>query len=243
MDGNENLVPELRKFQKNRGLNLLWECYLPALTTSEYSPFKTWRKLLQKIIDEEDNVSLTSCAAASVQTTKSFRSRVSVTVGTAPTFKSDERAEKRKEFYTKLEEKQRALEEKRLQYEARRREEQEAAIRQLRKSMVVKAKPVPSFYYEGPPPKVELKKLPVTRAPQNWAGERAGSDAMNALSDEKGKGCARALRHSLGSLKEESNVSLKTKSPNSAKSNGNGTTRTRDLSKLDKETAKEHSSL
>ncbi|KAK4783661.1 hypothetical protein SAY86_008035 [Trapa natans] len=94
--------------------------------------------------------SLTSCSAASVQTTKSFRSRVSVTVGTAPTFKSDERAEKRKELYTKLEEKQRALAEKRLQYEARRREEQEAAIRQLRKSMVVKAKPCPTSTMRGP---------------------------------------------------------------------------------------------
>ncbi|XP_076942970.1 protein WAVE-DAMPENED 2-like [Bidens hawaiensis] len=60
--------------------------------------------------------------------------------GVAPSFRSAERAEKRKE------------------------EEEEAAIRELRKSMVVKAHLVPSFYREGPPPKFEPKKIPLTRA-------------------------------------------------------------------------------
>ncbi|PWZ38990.1 Protein WVD2-like 2 [Zea mays] len=126
------------------------------------------------------------------------------TVAVAPTFVCDNRAEKRGEFYTKLEEKRKALEEEKLQAEARKQEEEEEALRQLRKNLVVRAKPVPSFYQE-PPPKVELKKVPPTRAKSPKLTRRKScSDTPHTPEGGNGGGavCCRLHRHSVGNSKD-----------------------------------------
>ncbi|XP_058770561.1 protein WVD2-like 1 [Vicia villosa] len=204
--------------------------------SQQNSPFSSAKPLHngdKKNYDDEDNWSVAS-SAVSMRTARS-----KVTHGSAPTFRSSERAEKRREFYLKLEEKNRALLEEKSQYEARQKEEQEAAIKQMRKNLVIRAKPVPSFYYEAPPPKTELKKLPLTRpkSPKlNLNRRRTFGDAVNSQPREV---CNRG-RHSTGSHHVKSGYNTnplaeKTKDQVTRR-HSNGAYKTTDRPKVDTET-------
>ncbi|KAK2452927.1 TPX2 (targeting protein for Xklp2) protein family [Trifolium repens] len=128
-------------------------------------------------------------------------------VGTLPnygfSFRCGERAEKRREFLTKVEEKIQAKEEEKSSLQAKSKESQEAEIKKLRKSLTFKATPLPTFYQEPAPPKVELKKIPTTRAKSPKLGRKKNS--ANSESDGNGSTSSRQGRLSLNEKVLQSN--------------------------------------
>ncbi|KAK9059003.1 hypothetical protein SSX86_021622 [Deinandra increscens subsp. villosa] len=173
-----------------------------AKKTNEVVPPSIARKPLQpdnkKHPDDDDSCSIASLADATARTIMS-----KPTSASAPVFRCSTRAERRKEFYSKLEEKQQALEAEKVQCEARTKEEKEAALKQLRKSLLFKANPMPSFYHEGPPPKLELKKPPPTRAKSPKLGRRKSCSDTVGL--DKRKGSQPPVRHSIGIYQDTTN--------------------------------------
>ncbi|XP_024995644.1 protein WVD2-like 7 [Cynara cardunculus var. scolymus] len=107
--------------------------------------------------------SLSDQSFPGVRPTVNRSSKAHITQSTAGfSFKTDQRAENRKEFYTKIAEKMQAKEVEINQVEAKTLEKQAAEMKQFRRSLNFKATPMPSFYNESAGVSDEHKVKPIS---------------------------------------------------------------------------------
>ncbi|WCJ33536.1 TPX2 (targeting protein for Xklp2) protein family [Euphorbia peplus] len=106
-------------------------------------------------------------------------------------FRSDERAERRKQFYMKLEEKMHAKETEMNQVQAKTQEKTEAEIKQFRKSLNFKATPMPSFYHGAASPGCNGNKVtpskgkPAKTQDKSTSTRNGAATRLQFLSKEK----------------------------------------------------------
>ncbi|XP_010427908.1 PREDICTED: protein WVD2-like 7 [Camelina sativa] len=108
-------------------------------------------------------------------------------------FKCSERAEKRKEFYMKVEEKIHAKKTETNQVQAKTQQKAEAEMKQFRKSLNFKATPMPSFYNTSTRPGSHNKREPSKVAPLRSRPATSASMTNRAVTRVSNKhGCEEA---------------------------------------------------